>query len=183
MEIRRSASFDERSRVWLTSGNHNFLRISRILRSLSLLGHGKNASALLECLEGIYDGTIAHHRSHDAGILAPSDHLTTKTRRHAQCFNTMNHEHGRSRSNRRRVDSQFRSDPYASLVNRIDAEPFTEEIVRGATRYQLELVCVWDSQPGGDVRVVASIDDGGLRAFFPLSRDFIKRSDGTFVGE
>jgi Opioid growth factor receptor (OGFr) conserved region len=53
--VRRSSSFDDRSRVWVTSGNHNFLRISRILRSLSLLGHGKYASALLECLEGIYE--------------------------------------------------------------------------------------------------------------------------------
>jgi hypothetical protein len=50
-------------------------------------------------------------------------------------------------------------------------------------RYQLELVCVWDSQPRGDVRVMASIDDGGLRAFVPLGRDFIKRPDGIVVGE
>jgi hypothetical protein len=38
----------------LTSGNHNFLRISRILRSLSLLGLRTHATALLKCLEGIY---------------------------------------------------------------------------------------------------------------------------------
>jgi hypothetical protein len=53
-EIRKSTNFDERSRVWLTRGNHNFLRISRILRSLTLLGHAKYASAFLKCLEGIY---------------------------------------------------------------------------------------------------------------------------------
>ena len=55
IEMRRGSSFDERSRVWLTSGNHNFLRISRILRSLSLLGHEEYASAFLKCLEGIYE--------------------------------------------------------------------------------------------------------------------------------
>jgi hypothetical protein len=47
-------AFGERSRVWLTSGNHNFLRLSRILRSLSLLGLGKYAVAFLACLEDIY---------------------------------------------------------------------------------------------------------------------------------
>ena len=54
LEIMRSASFDERSGLWLTAGNHNFLRISRILRSLSLLGLGAYARAFLECLETIY---------------------------------------------------------------------------------------------------------------------------------
>ena len=40
--------------LWLTRGNHNFLRISRMLRSLSLLGLGSHAVAFLECLEEIY---------------------------------------------------------------------------------------------------------------------------------
>ena len=79
--------------------------------------------------------------------------------------------------------AKFRSEPYAELVARIDAEPFTEEITRGDRRYQLELVCAWDSQPRGNVRVMASVDDGGVRAFIPLGRDFIKRSDESFVGE
>ena len=38
VEVVRAAHFNERSRLWLTHGNHNFLRISRILRSLALLG-------------------------------------------------------------------------------------------------------------------------------------------------
>ena len=54
VEVVKSANFDERRGQWLTSGNHNFLRISRILRSLSLLGRGSHALALLKCLEGIY---------------------------------------------------------------------------------------------------------------------------------
>ena len=65
----------------------------------------------------------------------------------------------------------------------IDAAPLTDEVKRGDTRYQLELVCAWDSQPWGNVRVMANIDDGGFRAFAPLGRDFIKRSDETFVDE
>lgn len=35
----------------------------------------------------------------------------------------------------------------------------------------------------GAIRVIGSIDDGGWRAFRPLSDDFIRAPDGTFVGE
>ena len=41
----------------------------------------------------------------------------------------------------------------------------------------------WDAHPNGNVRVSAGIDDGGLRAFLPLTSDFIKAPDGSFVGE
>jgi hypothetical protein len=51
--VRKSGHFDERSQ-WLTRGNHNFLRISRILSSLSLLGLKAYALAFLELLEEIY---------------------------------------------------------------------------------------------------------------------------------
>jgi len=79
--------------------------------------------------------------------------------------------------------AKFRNEPYAVLVARIDAAPLTDEVTLGNKRYQLELVCAWDSQAEGDVRVMANIDDGGFRAFFPLCRDFIKRSDESFVDE
>jgi hypothetical protein len=46
--------FVARSNVWVTRGNHNFLRISRILRCLSLLGLQQYAAAFLKCLEEIY---------------------------------------------------------------------------------------------------------------------------------
>ena len=54
VKIARGADFAARRHVWLTRGNHNFLRISRILRSLTLLGLGGHASAFLRSLEGIY---------------------------------------------------------------------------------------------------------------------------------
>ena len=52
----------------------------------------------------------------------------------------------------------------------------------GAT-YQVEVEVHWDDRPGGAVRVLGSIDDGGWRAFKPLCDDFIVAADGTFVGE
>ena len=44
----------------------------------------------------------------------------------------------------------------------------------------------WDSphDPGGDLRVIASIDDGRfLSALSPLSAGFMMDPDGEFVGE
>jgi len=55
VHVKRGGNFDERRVVWLTRGNHNFLRISRMLRSIALLGHQRYASAFLECLEDIYE--------------------------------------------------------------------------------------------------------------------------------
>lgn len=54
VSVIRAQDFDERRQVWLHAGNHNFLRISRILRSLTLLGCSRDAFAFLECLEDIY---------------------------------------------------------------------------------------------------------------------------------
>jgi|SRR5689334_9341048 len=54
VSIRRASNFAERSANWLTPGNHNFLRLTRILKSLSLLGLGERAAQLLDCLEEVY---------------------------------------------------------------------------------------------------------------------------------
>ncbi len=49
-----SPTFPSRAAEWLHPSNHNFLRITRILRSLWLLGCRDHARALLGCLEDIY---------------------------------------------------------------------------------------------------------------------------------
>jgi len=52
--------------------------------------------------------------------------------------------------------------------------------------YWIEIQAFWDT-PGddnGNLRVIASIDDGRfLSSFMPLSADFIKSRDGEFIGE
>ena len=55
-QIVKSENFEKKSKNWLTKYNHNFLRITRILKSLVLLGAGKHAEALLEALEDVYKG-------------------------------------------------------------------------------------------------------------------------------
>jgi len=52
--ISRADDFSTRQAIWLHPFNHNFFRISRILRSLTLLGCHAYAAAILECLEGVY---------------------------------------------------------------------------------------------------------------------------------
>jgi hypothetical protein len=49
----RSAAWEERS-GWLTPHNHNYLRITRILTCLGLLGLEDDARAFFAALEGVY---------------------------------------------------------------------------------------------------------------------------------
>jgi hypothetical protein len=41
----------------------------------------------------------------------------------------------------------------------------------------------WDDRPGGALRVLGTIDDGGWRALKPLCDDLLLAPDGRFVGE
>jgi hypothetical protein len=77
----------------------------------------------------------------------------------------------------------YRRRAYSELVA-LRGTPQTAEL-RGASgsSYQVEVEVHWDGEPGGAVRVLGSIDDGGLRSLWPISQDFILAPDGTFVGE
>ncbi len=68
----------------------------------------------------------------------------------------------------------------AAKVGDVDDIEISSE---SGTSYGIEINFVWDSRPGGAVRVMGCIDDGGIRAFFPMGDDFVKASDGTFAGE
>ncbi|MCU0246806.1 MAG: opioid growth factor receptor-related protein [Bryobacter sp.] len=50
-EVAAAPDFAERAAVWLTPHNHNFLRLTRILKSLRLLGREADADALRTALE------------------------------------------------------------------------------------------------------------------------------------
>lgn len=45
----------DRFRQWITPGNHNFLRLTRILKSLHLMELSTEAISLFNCLNSIYD--------------------------------------------------------------------------------------------------------------------------------
>jgi hypothetical protein len=54
LSIVPSNSWEERSRNWLRPGNHNHLRLTRILRSLSALDLKDQAHALFEALSAVF---------------------------------------------------------------------------------------------------------------------------------
>ena len=72
---------------------------------------------------------------------------------------------------------QYRKMTYVGLAAKIGHEEFPEVVGPSGAEYQMEIQIRWDHKPGGDVRVMGSIDDGGLRAFMPLCSDLIVRPD------
>jgi hypothetical protein len=79
--------------------------------------------------------------------------------------------------------AKLRTEPYRELASRVGSVT-TDEIARDGERsWQVEVEVFWDDEPNGNVRVTVSIDDGGLRAFVPMTSDFIKSPSGEFIGE
>ena len=72
---------------------------------------------------------------------------------------------------------------YQNLVTLIGRPDTNTAVGKDGKTYQLETQVFWDRKKGGDVRVIVAVDDGGWRAFKPLSDSFIMARDGTFVGE
>ena len=60
IKIAKTINFHERKRNWLTPGNHNFLRLTRILKSLRLLGLSEYALPLYDALEDLYINEAAN---------------------------------------------------------------------------------------------------------------------------
>jgi hypothetical protein len=55
------------------------------------------------------------------------------------------------------------------------SNPQVEEVEsESGVRYQIEYEALWDREADAELRVIASIDDGGLiSSFFPVTSDFI----------
>lgn len=50
------------------------------------------------------------------------------------------------------------------------------------TVYQMEYEALWDIEPGGDLRIIASIDDGRfLSALMPVSSGFLVSPQGELI--
>jgi hypothetical protein len=53
--ITKANNYDERIQNWLDYGNHNYLRITRILKCLCTLGLREYAQSFFKALEGVYN--------------------------------------------------------------------------------------------------------------------------------
>ena len=71
---------------------------------------------------------------------------------------------------------------YDKLVERLAGKKERSDVfaLSGAT-YHVELEGFWDDKEHRDLRVVASIDDGGLRAFLPFTDAFTIRPSGSIT--
>ena len=77
----------------------------------------------------------------------------------------------------------YRMKQYSEFLPLMD-EPDTFELNgESGVEYQIEIQAFWDDKKDGDIRVMGSIDNGGLRALFPLCEDFIMSPNGEFVDE
>ncbi len=77
VRVVRAQDFPRQALHWLTPANHNHLRITRILRSLTLLGLDEEARALLDALEQVLNS----HPQHAAAMQTPLSfwrHAVTK---------------------------------------------------------------------------------------------------------
>src|SRR5262245_5393473 len=64
----------------------------------------------------------------------------------------------------------LRRETYDALVERLLNRSESSGVVgQSGARFQMEVQAFWDSRDGRNLRVVVSIDDGGLRAFAPLT--------------
>ncbi len=69
--------------------------------------------------------------------------------------------------------------PFVELVTLIDQDFHYEKQGPSGASYQIEILILWDSTPNGAIRVLGSIDDGGWRAFFPLTDSVIVTQSKT----
>jgi hypothetical protein len=68
----------------------------------------------------------------------------------------------------------YRVKSYLELVGNIGETIVFQKYGPSGTQYQIEILIIWDSTPNGAIRVLGSIDDGGLRALVPLIGSILK---------
>ncbi len=71
---------------------------------------------------------------------------------------------------------------YDELVARYRGETECREVVgESGAVYQVEVQAFWDGRDPGPLRVILGVDDGGWRAWSPLTTDFVMLPDGTLL--
>jgi len=75
---------------------------------------------------------------------------------------------------------QCRRRSYAELSSKLGNQGCDHVLGPSGAKYQIEVDIVWDSVPGRDLRIIASIDDGrGWRSISPLTKSFLMSPDGS----
>jgi hypothetical protein len=79
--------------------------------------------------------------------------------------------------------SGYRKRSHAELVRLLGEVDVAEIAGPSGAKYQIEVEVFWDDKTQRNLRVMASIDDGGWRSLAPLCESFILAPDGSFIGE
>jgi len=79
--------------------------------------------------------------------------------------------------------NRLRGLPYSQLTELKGESEHLDIDGPSGKSYQVEIQAFWDDKKEQNLRVMVSIDDGGLRAIVPLTSSFIIAPDGSFVGE
>lgn len=76
--------------------------------------------------------------------------------------------------------ARFSGSSYSELAPLAEAECVENYKVRATSgkAYQVEIQFFWDNRPGDTIRVMGSIDDGGIRAIFPLTDSLLIAKPG-----
>ena len=76
----------------------------------------------------------------------------------------------------------LKSRSYLEWQGLIGEEAVVERNGPSGVTYQIEWNAFWDSQAGGDIRVMVSIDDGSLARFIvPLTTSLLISPEGRFL--
>jgi hypothetical protein len=77
----------------------------------------------------------------------------------------------------------YKTLPYDELLRRAGQVETAELTTPGGQTYQVEVEVIRDADPGGALLVIGAIDDGGWRAFCPLTEDFFVEPGGQLRGQ
>lgn len=67
---------------------------------------------------------------------------------------------------------RYRDQSHAELQRLFQAPVATEVLASSGKRYQVLVQASWEAKPGGALRVVVGVDDGGWQRFTPLVEEF-----------
>ena len=77
---------------------------------------------------------------------------------------------------------EYRHKPYDFWKPRIGEDPIVIEHSSSSGReFRIEIDPIWDTEEGGNIRVLFSAYYGGLSSFSPPTHDFIITPDNTFL--
>jgi len=80
--------------------------------------------------------------------------------------------------------AKYRAKTYGQLVEQLLGKAQTYEVpAQSGVTYQVEVQAFWDDKTNAILRVSGAIDDRGIRAYMPLTEDFLVSPSGEFVDE